>query len=290
MAAERSSSAWSTDAWREGASTCWRAQAGRLESMLDPVLGPLFARAALQPGDRVLDVGCGRGATTHRAAELVTSTGAVTAVDVSDALIADARALAVDDQDCAAIEWIVEDAQRAALGDGGPFDVVISRFGVMFFDDPVAAFSNLHRATRPGGRLSIATWRPRDSCAFQAVGWQAITRALRAADYEVEDTDPTAGPYAFGVDDTVRATLTGAGWSDVAMHDVELPLYYGGPGSAQDAVDTALGMAGLQAFLDRYDDMATEIAARALLEAFDAHHDGTGVRLDAAILVVTATA
>lgn len=256
--------------------------------MLAPVLVPLFDHAQLSPGERVLDVGCGRGATTHLAAEVVGRTGAVTAVDVSAELIDEAKRVgATDGSDAAAIDWIVADAQEADFAEDR-FDAVISRFGVMFFDDPVAAFVNLRAATTPVGRLVIATWRPRDTCAFQSVGWRAITRALRDWKYDVADPDPTAGPYAFGVDEFVYQVLGDAGWSDVTLHDVKLPLYYGGPGSPQDAVDTALGMAGLQSFLGAYDERATELATNALLDVFSAHHDGTGVRLDAGILIVTA--
>ncbi len=290
MTGQQRGAAWSTDAWRDGASASWLAQADRLESMLAPVLEPLFDRARLIPGERVLDVGCGRGATTRRAARLVGGAGAVTAVDVSGDLLDEARSLATSDAGAlGAVEWLVADAQRAAF-EPESFDAVISRFGVMFFDDPVDAFVNLRRATRPGGRLAIATWRPRDACAFQRVGWEAITHGLRANGYAVEDTDPTAGPYAFGVDDVVHSVLDAAGWRDAGIDDVTLPLYYGGPGSAHDAVDVALGMAGMQRFLERYDERAAGVARAALLDAFDAHHDGTGVRLDAGVMITTAVA
>lgn len=260
--------------------------------MLAPVLEPLFDHAALSDGERVLDVGCGRGATSYVAAELVGRSGAVAAVDVSPDLIAEAEAreLASAGSERAPIDWIVADAQRASLAHQH-FDVVISRFGVMFFDDPVAAFANLRRATRGDGRLAIATWRPRNACDFQSVGWQAIVEKLRSNDYVVADADPTAGPYAFGVDDFVGSLLHDAGWRSVDLQPVELPLYYGGPGaSPSEAVESAMGMAGLQSFLAGFDDRAGDLAAEALLEAFSAHHDGSGVRLDAAILTTTATA
>lgn len=284
--------AWSTDAWRQRGGGGWVAHADRLEAMLAPVLEHLFDHAGLGHGDRVLDVGCGRGATTRHAARVVGASGSVTAVDVSPEVVAAARRSASADTASgnAPIEWLVADAQRVDLTGRG-FDVVISRFGVMFFDDPVEAFATFHRATRPGGRLAVATWRPRDACDFQAVGWQAITGRLIAAGYQVADVDPAAGPYAFGVTQVIGRVLADAGWGAVRIHRVDLPLYYGGPGaSPQDAVDTAMGMAGLQDFLGRYDDHASELAAAALLDAFSTHHDGTGVRLHASILVTTATA
>jgi SAM-dependent methyltransferase len=285
---------WSTTSWRERAGAAWLSQADRLEAMLEPVLEPLFQRADLRPGQQVLDVGCGRGVTSRIAANQVGPSGAVTGVDVSAELIDSARTATSADNTAggggAPIEWLVADAQRADFQTAS-FDAVLSRFGVMFFDDPVEAFTNLHRAVRPGGRLTIATWQPRDACDFQRVGAQAIAQALSAEGYEVPEADPAAGPYAFGVADFVESTLTDSGWSHVAVQPVDLPLYFGGPGaSPQEAADMAFETAGMQSFLAGFDQRASELAAAALLKAFDAHHDGSGVRLDASILVTQATA
>ncbi|MEM9513876.1 MAG: methyltransferase domain-containing protein [Actinomycetota bacterium] len=290
MSDQPSSPPWSTDTWRTSGGAAWSANATRLEAMLEPVLEPLFAEADLCAGERILDVGCGRAATTYAAARLVGRGGAVTAVDVSPELIAEAQAGAALGGESASIEWIVGDAQVADLGEG-VFDAVVSRFGVMFFNDPVAAFSNLRTAARVAGRLSMATWQPRDACDFQSVGWDAIAAALVANGYELELPDPAAGPYSFGLDDHVRAVLTDAGWRDVRVRPVDLPLYYGGPGlSPSDAVETAMAMPGMQTFLGAYDEDASALASAALLDAYVPRHDGTGVRLDASILVTTARA
>ena len=106
----------------------------------------------------MLDVGCGRGATTRRAAEAVGPTREVLGLDVSDTLIDEAGRLAPEDL---AIRWMVSDAQRAELPPGH-FDLVLSHFGVMFFDDPRVAFANLLAATAPGGRLCVAVRQTRD--------------------------------------------------------------------------------------------------------------------------------
>ncbi len=290
MSDQPSKSPWSTDTWRTSGGAAWSANAHRLEAMLEPVLEPLFADADLQGGERILDVGCGRAATTYAAARIVGADGAVTAVDVSAELIADAQAGAALGRDAAPIDWMVADAQDADLG-ADAFDAVISRFGVMFFNDPVAAFANLRRAARADGRLAMATWQPRDACDFQSVGWDAIANALAADGYEIEMPAPAAGPYSFGLDDHVRSVLADAGWRDVRVRPVDLPLYYGGPGlSPADAVDTAMAMPGMQTFLGAYDERAAELAASALLDAYTPRHDGTGVRLDASILITTAHA
>ena len=282
---------WSTDAWREQAGRSWLAKADRLEAMLAPVLEPLFDHAGLGEGECVFDIGCGRGATALRAAELVGATGSVLAVDVSSDLIAEASRLSADaGMQRAPITWEVGDAQRAQFG-VDRFDAAISRFGVMFFDDPIEAFANVRRQMRPSGRLAVATWQPRDACDFQSVGVSSIIDALRSHDYEVPELDPNAGPYAFGVEDHLRQTLDHAGWREVRVHPVRLPLYCGGPGlSTAEAVDTALGVEGLKRLLAPYDQHAHDLAAEALTEAFAAHHDGTGVGLEAAIMVTTASA
>lgn len=286
--ADRPTGAFTTDAWRTTASDSWLVHADRLEEMLEPVHEPLFRLAALQPDERVLDVGCGRGATARRAAIEVGATGSVLAVDVADSLIEAARSTPAP-AGAAPTDWVVGDAQRTEFRVAS-IDVVVSRFGVMFFDDPVAAFANLRSAVRPGGRLSVATWQPRDACPFQSAGYDAVMRALRDHGYDPEPTDPAAGPLSFGVPERVHDVLGGAGWSDVEVHPVEMPLYFGGPGaSPDDAVDLALGMAGWKQMLSAFDDAAWNEVAEALRETYARHHDGTGVRLDAAMTVLTAT-
>ncbi|CAN5365166.1 methyltransferase domain-containing protein [soil metagenome] len=281
-------SPFSSDAWRTTASESWLVNADRLEEMLEPVHEPLLAIAALAPGERVLDVGCGRGSTARRAAMAVGPSGSVVAVDVAVRLIAAAEATPLP-ADAAPIEWVVGDAQHVELPLAG-VDAVISRFGVMFFDDPVDAFANIRRATRPGGRLAVATWRPRDASPFQSAGYDAAMRVLKAEGYDVTPKDPAGGPFSFGVDKKVHEILGGAGWTDVVVHAVEMPLYFAGPGaSADDAVEVALGMAGWQDMLAPFDDAAREIAAAALRDVYGRNHDGTGVRLDAAMAVLGAT-
>lgn len=285
---DRPTGAFTTDAWRSTASESWLVHAGRLAEMLEPVHEPLFRFAALQPGERVLDVGCGRGTTARRAASEAGAAGSVLAVDVADSLIDAARSTSVR-AGSAPIEWTVGDAQRIEFQPAS-IDVVVSRFGVMFFDDPVAAFANLRSAVRTGGRLSVVTWQPRDASPFQAAGHDAAVRALRAHGYEPEPADPAAGPFSFGVAERVHEVFGGAGWIDVEVHPVEMPLYFGGPGaSADDAVDVALGMAGWKQLLSAFDNAARGVVAEALREVYARHHDGTGVRLDAAITVLTAS-
>jgi ubiquinone/menaquinone biosynthesis C-methylase UbiE len=140
-------------AWDEERVAWWLATADARERRLQPVSEALFARASLQPGERVLDVGVGSGPTTGQAWEAVRPDGSVTGIDIAPPMITAARQRVTASE----IEWIVGDA---ASYDFAPktYDAVISRFGVMFFTDPVAAFRNLGEATRPGGRLIVSVW------------------------------------------------------------------------------------------------------------------------------------
>jgi ubiquinone/menaquinone biosynthesis C-methylase UbiE len=114
----------------------------------------LLERAAIRPGERVIDVGCGSGATTLAAAPLVGAQGSVLGVDVSEPMLAVARRRAAG---LGNVRFVAADAQTHAFEPGAQ-DLVLSRFGVMFFDDPPRAFASLRRALRPGGRLCFVCW------------------------------------------------------------------------------------------------------------------------------------
>src|SRR5262245_38950827 len=150
----------SPDAWPDDRAERWVRMADRLERQLAPVGDRLFRAAELERGERVLDVGCGTGPTTRRAAALVGRDGSVTGVDISPEMLAAARRAEALGEDAAPIQWVVADA---ANWDPGParFDVVISECGVMFFSDPSVAFANLARVTHEDGRFCAAAWAER---------------------------------------------------------------------------------------------------------------------------------
>ena len=184
-----------------------------LQEQMDGQLLPLgeaaMSAANVQAGDRVLDVGCGCGATSLALSRLVGPTGSVVGCDISGPMLGRATQRSTE-AGLANASFRLADVQVATLP--GPFDVVFSRFGVMFFEDPVAAFANMRSATRSGGRLAFVCWQPaRLNDSFAVVGL-AANEILGPPDPVPADAP---GPFAFADPARVRAILQQAGWSAV---------------------------------------------------------------------------
>ena len=273
--------------WAGETSRRWAAQAGRLEAMLAPVDDILLPAAALAVGERVLDVGCGRGATTRSAAAITGPDGAVTGLDVSPTLIAEAEAIPPSPSS-APIAWMVADAAAHPFPPDA-FDAIVSRFGIMFFDDPVAAFANLRSGVRSNGRLVAAVWQRQDASEFQ---WLSVQVAARvAADHGVllRPNPPDAGPFAYGTRDHTGPILEAAGWVDITVEPHSLPLYVGGPGTTpEQAVETGRQVGPFGMLLRDVPTPVADMIAAALVEEMRTRWDGTGVTLSAAIAIATA--
>ena len=161
-------------------------------------------------GDRVLDIGCGTGSTTRHAARLATA-GSALGIDVSPAAVDAARRAA---EGLTNVAFECADAQTYGFPAGG-FDLAISRFGTMFFADPGAAFANVARALRPGGRLVMLVWQARERNE-----WAAELSGIAAG-----DTKPDA--FSLGDPEHVAAVLAAAGFADTGVAEVRRPVYYG---------------------------------------------------------------
>lgn len=252
----------SAEEWNGEAGRRWLASADVRERQLAPIGDLLLTAAHLTPGERVLDVGCGTGPTTRLAAATVGPTGAVVGLDVATELLA-AAARVPTAPDAAPISWVAGDATTWAGEDG--FDAVVSRFGVMFFADPAAAFANLCRLTRPGGRLCVATWSPRPTMPFFELPVEVIRSYADRHGLTVEISPPDTGPFSLGEPDTVRALLTGAGWRDVQVtpHEVPLPVGADPAEAARAALNSGAARAALTPLDDHHRDaIAAELAAR----------------------------
>jgi SAM-dependent methyltransferase len=199
--------------WNGVAADTWVAQQDRLDRQLDP-LGRAALRA-LSPsaGEHVLDVGCGSGQTTLQLADAVGPAGRVLGVDISAQLLAAARKRSRH----ANVAFERADAQTHAFDQS--FDAVYSRFGVMFFADPVAAFANLRRALKPGGRMAFVCWR---SEALNPIMTVPMAAAAKHLPPQPPPQDPDApGPFALADDARIGRILGGAGFASVVItpHD-----------------------------------------------------------------------
>lgn len=274
------------DEWEGERVARWIRQSAGLERQLEPVSDALFAAAGLQPGERVLDVGCGTGPTTRRAAAGVGTAGAVTGLDVAAPMLEQAASQPVG-PGSAPIEWIESDATDLAPREP-VFDVVLSRFGVMFFADPSAAFAALARATAAGGRLCMAVWARRDlSPLFELPLGVAVGVVGPGAAAEVPP--PDGGPFSLGDEDHVRELLTGAGWSDVGwdVHRLSLPM--GGGLSPAEAAEASLAFGPTRTVVSDVDDATRQRVVGAIAAAYEDHVDAGGhIVLDGTVVVVSA--
>lgn len=221
--------------WADEAGPEWVANQEVFDHLLEPFGRAALAGLGLQPGESVLDVGCGFGTTSIEAAEIVGAGGRVVGVDIAPAMV-ERAALRAEMRGLDAVSFLVADAQVHRFT--RPVDTIVSRFGVMFFDDPVAAFANLHSVVRPGGRLSFVCWQ-----SPEVNPW--ITAPVRAwAPYLPEPPTPLApgapGPFAFADDARVTSILSTAGWHDVALTPVSDDARMGGGRGVDGALAQAL--------------------------------------------------
>jgi SAM-dependent methyltransferase len=229
--------------------------------------------------DQVLDVGCGTGQTTREAARTA-SAGSALGVDVSAGMIDRARELA-QVEGLGNVTFERADAQVHRFPPK-QFDLTISRFGTMFFDDPVAAFANIGRALRPGGRLVMMVWQDHERNEWDV----AIQRSLEG--FEGPVAVPPEGSDAFSLADptTVEGILDAAGFAGITFTDVHQPVYYGPDVAA--ALAWVRGFTSTNDALQRLDPVAAERALERLRETLAAHASRDGIWFDSRAWIVTA--
>jgi SAM-dependent methyltransferase len=203
--------------WNGEAGASWVAGQDALDAILAPTLALLLDRAAVAAGERVVDIGCGCGVSALELARKVQPGGRVLGVDVSAPMLARARQRASADLP---LEFTLGDATVHAFEPGWA-DVIVSRFGVMFFADPVLAFRNMRTGLRTGGRLAFVCWREPARNAWRSLPLQEASRFVPRSAV----TDPDApGPFAFAREARVRHVLADAGFSDIGLEAVDLEL------------------------------------------------------------------
>jgi SAM-dependent methyltransferase len=210
------------EAWNGAVGARWVRDQEIYDDLYGAHCSVALAGARLAAGDSVLDIGCGCGATSLQAAERTGSGGLVVGVDISAPMIARARARARD-AGLPRMRFDVADVQTAALG-MARFDAAISRFGVMFFDDPVRAFSNVRAALRGGGRLSFVCWRSTEENPWISVPERAAAPLVPIA----TPSGAGPGPFSFADAARVQGILDSAGFARVVMAPFDVELTFRG--------------------------------------------------------------
>jgi len=274
-----SANAAQVDYWNAAAGETW----ARFQELLDRQIEPLGTRAmnrlAISPAEWVIDVGCGCGQTSLQLAARVGSVGRVVGVDISGPMLEVARhRLAAETG--AAVEFRRADAQCDDLG-RAVFHAAYSRFGVMFFADPIAAFTNIRRSLKADGRLAFVCWRSLEDNAWMREPLAAAAFALPPA----EPSDPAApGPFAFADPRRVRSILETAGFESVTIDSFESRI---GCGDVGESMQLALRVGPLGARLREHRELMSSVAAavRPVLERFATPQ---GVLMPAAVWIVGA--
>lgn len=269
------------EAWNGTEGQRWVANADRTDRVFSPVATALLDVAALEDGEQVLDIGCGCGPTTFAAANAVGTKGHVTGVDISEPILALARARATQaPQDN--IDFVLADAQTHPF-EPASFDIVISRFGTMFFNNPVAAFTNIASALRPNGRLCIATWQP-----VIANQWLIVPGAALLAHAEMPSGNPNE-PGMFAQSDAaiIESVLDSAGFRSINSTAAEIALDTGA--NVDEAIDYLASSGPGRAMLETIDPgPALEAALADVRVAIGAHATEDGVFLNAGVWITTA--
>ena len=273
-----------TEAWNGPEAAHFVDRADRYDRQLEPFTQTLLEQAEPDVDRVVLDVGCGAGVTT-----LAAAAGAerVVGVDLSQPLVELARRRA----QAAAIgnvEFVVADAQTHDFA-AGTFDLLISQFGLMFFDDPVRAFTNIRRALSAGGRAAFVSWQDLHANEWLMLIADAVSRHAELPEFGGQARGP--GMFALSKADEITELLGAAGFDRVECDSYTPTLVVGGGGSLDDSIDFLLdnpmprGLLGLVDASDR-DDVFQTVHA----ELVDRYDEGVGIRLGAAAWVVTARA
>jgi ubiquinone/menaquinone biosynthesis C-methylase UbiE len=265
--------------WNEGTGPTWAALQAPLDRQLAPLGHAGMAALAPRAGEQILDIGSGSGDTSLDLAAAVGPGGAVTGVDISQPMLEVARQRG---EGVPGVRFVEADAQIYPFT-AASFDAAFSRFGVMFFADPPAAFGNIRRALKPGGRLSFVCWQAPFVNPIMVLPMMAAAPHLPPA----PPTEPFApGPFAFADPERVRAILTEAGFGEIEITPHHEKV---GGGDLDTAVDLAMRVGPLGRMV-RENPQAREAVLDAVRAALAAHDGPDGVKLDSATWIVTARA
>ena len=268
--------------WNGPAGQRWVRRQEEQDALLAPVAAVLLERAAARAGEVVLDIGCGWGGIAVALAGRVAPGGRVLGVDVSELMLARARELAPSGLP---VEFVLGDATVYPF-EPGKADLLVSRFGVMFFADPARAFANMRKALRGGARVAFACWRePRENPWLMVPLQEAYRHVPRLPETGPEDP----GAFSLAAESRVRDILGRAGFTAVQLEPVGLTLDLGVGRGLDAAVATATGIGPTSRALEGQPPALQAAVLQSIRAALERYQAGNRVSLPGAIWIVTAT-
>ncbi|QWG25751.1 class I SAM-dependent methyltransferase [Bradyrhizobium sediminis] len=269
--------------WNGPAGQRWTDRQAAQDIVLAPVSEILIDRAKVRAGERIVDIGCGCGATTIALAQRTGPTGHVLGIDISAPMLARARQIAPPDLP---VDFVLADATVYPF-DPASFDLLVSRFGVMFFAEPALSFANMRKALRPSGRLAFACWREPRHNPWMMAPLQAVYKHVPKLPQQGPE-DP--GPFAFASEQRVTRILSEAGFSDIAMEPCNLSLDIAIGRGLDAAVESALEIGPSNRALEGQSAKVRTAAKKSIREALAPFVQGQTVPLGGSIWIVTASA
>lgn len=267
------------EAWNGDDGRHWVTHEDRYDAMLRGFTPPLLAAAAVTAGQSVLDIGCGFGETTCAAAHAIRP-GLALGLDLSAPLLAEARRRA-EREGLDNVRFEQADVQVHPFRPAR-FDAAISRFGVMFFADPAAAFANTARALAPGARLAVLTWQPAAHNEWVVTLGMALARYVELPEMDADGP----GPFSLGDPERTERLLQGAGFTEVTVAPVAQPIFLGS--DVEDVIGFAQDLDLVRDLLAPLDSATRARALDALRDALAPHQTETGIRIGAAAWLTTA--
>lgn len=258
--------------WNGPAGQKWVAHNSMMEKLLHNVGIRVIDTVKPAAGERAMDIGCGCGNQTLDLARRIGPGGEVIGVDISAPMLSLATDLhrnAADRDQMADVYYVEADASEHDFVDNH-FDVLFSRFGVMFFDEPIGAFKNLRSALRPGGRMAFVCWQAAPLNPFMSVPMQAAMTVLPAP----EPMPPGApGPFAFADAGYLGSILSSAGFDQINIDSLNMPLHFGAGHSFDAACDELIEMGPISRLLKDADESLRAPTADAIRNALKSHYD-----------------
>jgi SAM-dependent methyltransferase len=282
MAEQSTANAAQQEYWNTVAGPRWVGLEGFVERRVSGVNGLLLKHSAVAAGEQVLEIGCGTGAFTVPLAEAVGERGQVLGADISDAMLAGAKKR-IAESGRRNISLMQADAQTHSF-EPGHFDLIASRFGVMFFADPAAAFTNLRTAARPGGRLCFACWGPLADNRHWLIPYEVALRHLGPPEPKPARAP---GPMAFSDPDYVRSFLGTAGFAGIEINR-ETPEILASTPEEEAEHSCIMGPSGRLIDEKKPDAATRETIRREIEAAFAAYAKDNGTSLPSTVFLVTA--